>query len=73
MSGRFRVDGNEIRARVGESVDPVLRTGNHQMAVDVTLRFFAEGFYDDGPEREVRNEMSVHDVDVKPFRSRFFD
>ena len=59
------VDGEVIHPRVGEGLDEILRVRHHEMAVKWDLRERADGRHDPGPHREVRDKVSIHDVDVE--------
>jgi len=61
------------RTRFNEPLDVSLRLFDHQMTVERELRDGAARLHDHRPERDVRDEMTVHHVDVDPVRSGSFD
>jgi hypothetical protein len=68
------VDADEISACVREGFDVVVGAREHQVGVKkkrVTVA--AEGGDGFGTERQVRDKVAVHDVDVQPFQAEFCD
>src|SRR5688572_15393140 len=62
----LNVNRESRRARGHEGVEVLLRLDDHEMHVEGQRRDLAHGFDDLRPEREVRNERPIHDVDVQP-------
>jgi hypothetical protein len=63
---RLGVDGHAARARLGVPGRPAVRILDHQVAVDRCAGVLEQRLDDRQPEREVRHEVVVHDVDVQP-------
>ena len=66
----FGVDGNQIRARFDKVGNECGNGLNHQMNVKHFFRGGANGFDNGRAERDVGNEMAVHDVDMDVIGTR---
>ena len=64
------VDGATVRPGVPERLEVVTRVRHHQVAVEEHPRVLAQRRDDRRPDRQVRHEVAVHDVDVQPVRGR---
>jgi hypothetical protein len=64
--GRLRVDGDAARARLGVGGGVPVRVIDHEVAVDRQRGVFEQRLDDRQAEGEVRDEVVVHHVDVKP-------
>ena len=71
--GALIVDGDYIRAGLGELLYIPLRLTDHQMYVEDQPALFADRLDDAGSQRDVGDEHTVHDVDVRVVRARLFD
>jgi hypothetical protein len=71
MDAGFLVDGNPISPGFGECGDELIRPFNHKMAIERNFRDFAKRGYDRGPDRDVRDEMTIHHVHVEGGGSPF--
>jgi hypothetical protein len=71
MDAGFVVDGDPISPGFGECGDEVIRPFNHKMAIERNFRDFAKRGYDRGPDRDVRDEMTIHHVNVEDGGSPF--
>src|SRR4051794_6730578 len=71
---RFRFDVNRDRVRAGFEKTWQIMIGplDHEMNVERQLRVLAHRREDCRAERNVIDEMSVHDVEMQPVRARFF-
>ncbi len=69
---RFDVDRDRIRARFEEARHVMIGMLDHEMDIERKLRVFADGRDDSRPERNVIDEMAVHDVEMQPVRAGFF-
>ena len=54
----------------GEVVQVTLRFDDHQMHIDGLCRRFPYGFDHDRPDRDVRHEAPVHDINMDPVSAR---
>ena len=63
------MEGDDVRARVGEVVDIPQRIAYHQMNVKGLVREGTNPFYYGSAEGEVRDKMTVHNVEVHPVRA----
>ena len=63
----FGMECNDVRACFGKNIGEIERIRYHQMHVFDKRRHFAESFQNIGTECQVRHEMPVHDIEVKPF------
>ena len=50
-----------------------MRTLNHKMNIKRKFRVLSHRRDHGGPERDVIDEMSVHDVEMEPIRTSFLD
>src|SRR5277367_2673012 len=71
MDAGFLVDGDPISAGFGKCGDELIRAFNHEMTIERNFRDFAKRGYDGGPDREVRDEMTIHHVHVEDGGSPF--
>jgi len=71
MDAGFLVDGDPISACSGECRDEFVRPFNHEMAIERNFRDFAKRSNDRGPDRDVRDEMTIHNVHVENGGSPF--
>ena len=70
---RLGLDRDRVGARGGELLDLALRVLDHQMAVENAARgmdLFADGLHDHRADRDRRDEVAVHHVDVNHPRAR---
>src|SRR5262249_38427431 len=70
---RFDVNGQPVRARVGERVEEPLRLYDHEMHIEEALRRFPYRLHDRRYNRQVGDEPTVHDVDVNPIGACLLD
>ena len=66
MRAGFDVHGDEVGARLGEGFQIRIARRDHQMHVERLFGVRTDGLHHVGADRNVRHEMSVHDVDVDP-------
>jgi hypothetical protein len=66
MCAGFRVDGDDVGARVGKRLNIFLRLDDHEMNVDDFFRRGTDGLHHERANRDVRHETAVHDVYVDP-------
>jgi len=59
------VEGQVVRPRVGKRLNKSARLVQHQMDIQQEVRHGPDFFDHDGPEREVRHEVAVHDIEVE--------
>jgi hypothetical protein len=71
MDAGFLVDGNPISAGFCKCGDEVIGPFNHKMAIERNFSDFAKGSYDGGPDGDVRDEMTIHDVHMENGGSAF--
>jgi hypothetical protein len=71
MYAGFLVDRDPISASSGEYGDEFVRPFNHEMTIERDFRDFAKRSYDGGPDRDVRDEMTIHNVHVENGGSPF--
>ena len=73
MDAGFLVDRDPSSAGFRESGDEFVWSFNHEMTIEWDFRDFAKRSYDRGPDRDIRDEMTIHDVHVEnggsPFNS----
>ena len=67
------MDGDHIRARVGERLNVFLGLNDHQMNVDHAFGGGSDSFHHEGPDGDVRHESAVHNIDVDPVGPGLFD
>jgi hypothetical protein len=65
MDADFLVDGDPISPGFGKCGDELIRPFNHEMAIEWDFRGLAKRGYDGGPDRDVRDEMTIHNVHVE--------
>src|SRR5437762_8426128 len=68
----FNMDGDGIRAGFKKTRQIMIGPFDHEMNVEPQLRMLAHGRDDGGPERNVIDEMAVHDVEMKPVGTSVF-
>jgi hypothetical protein len=73
MNASFLVDGNPIGAGLRECADEFVRSFNHEMTIKRDVYGFAKGSHDRRPDRDVRDEVTIHHVEVKNGRSSLDD
>ena len=66
MRAGLRVQQDMVRAGLGEGGDVGVDRADHQMHVEGQACVGAERLQDQRAEAEVRDEMTVHDVEVQP-------
>ena len=66
MLGRLDMDGDVIRARLGEGFEIGIAGLDHQVAVENLRRVRAQRRDDGRAERDVGHEMAVHHVEMNP-------
>jgi len=71
MDAGFLVDGDPISAGLGKCRDEVVRPINHEMAIERNFQDFAKRGYDRRPDRDIRDEVAIHDVHVDDACSPF--
>jgi len=71
MDAGFLVDGDPIRAGFGENGDEFVRPFNHEMTIEGDFRDFAKRRYYRGPDRDIRDEVTIHNVHVENGGSPF--
>ena len=64
-----RVDGDDVRARLGEIRHAKLGFHDHEVAIQHLVRHRAERVDDEGADGDVGHETAVHHVDVDPLRA----
>src|SRR5690606_1226584 len=64
VAGRFRMEGDEAGAGGGEIGDQAIDRLDHQVHVDRDGNVAAHRLADHRPDRQVRDVMVVHDVEV---------
>ena len=64
--GQFRVDEEMIGTGLGKGGEMAFRLDDHQMHVERLLRAAAHRLHDQRPDRDIRHEAAVHDVDMNP-------
>ena len=69
VGARLDVHGEPVGARVGERVHVAHRFLDHQVHVERHARDAFHGLHDHGTEADVRDEDSVHDVEVEEIGS----
>src|SRR5205085_6703337 len=69
---RFDMDGDRIRSGVEEARHIMIGPLDHEMNIELQGSVFAHRRYDGGPERNVIDEMAIHDVEVQPIGAGFF-
>jgi hypothetical protein len=62
----FGVEGDAVHAGLGVARRPAVRILDHQVTVERQRRVLAQRLDDGQAEREVRDEMVVHHVDMHP-------
>src|SRR5260370_8771266 len=71
MDAGFLVDRDPSSAGFGKCVYELVRLFNHEMTIEWNFRDFAKRSYDGGPDRDVRDEMTIHNVHVETGGSPF--
>ena len=69
MGADLRVNGQNIRSGLRESLDILIRIVYHQMDVEYHHRFPADGLDDRDTQGIIRDKMSVHHVDMQVLRA----
>ena len=65
MRGGFVVNRDLVRAGFDEQRRVFVGVRNHQVNVQYALRDFADRFHNRRADRQVRDEVAIHDVDVQ--------
>jgi hypothetical protein len=65
MDARFLMDRDPIGASLGERGNIFVGSFNHEMTIERYANDFAERDDDRRPDREIRDEVAIHDVDVQ--------
>jgi hypothetical protein len=73
MDAGFLVDRDPSSAGFRESGDKFVRPFNHEMTIEWDFRDFAKRSYDRGPDRDIRDEMTIHHIHVEDGGSPFDD
>jgi len=68
----FDMDRDRGRARLEEARQVMIGMFDHEMHVERKLRLFSHGRDQSRSERNVIDEVAVHDVEVQPICARFF-
>src|SRR5205809_814494 len=63
------MDGNHVRASLDEAVDVALGLLDHEVAVEFQLADAPASLHDLGPESDVRDEVTVHDIQMEDVRT----
>src|SRR5436305_7039049 len=63
---RFDMDRHGIRPRFEEARQVMIGMLDHEMDIERKLGVFSHGRDNGGPERNVIDEVAVHDVEVQP-------
>ena len=63
---RFDVDCDHVRSGCDEAGEVVIRPGDHEVDVEVTIIGFMDGLNEGRAEGDVVDKVSVHDVEMKP-------
>jgi hypothetical protein len=71
MDAGFLVDRDPISPSFGKCGDELVRPFNHEMAIEWNSRDSAKRSNDGGPDRDVRDEMTIHNVHVENSGSPF--
>jgi hypothetical protein len=71
MDAGFLVDGDPISPGFGKCGDELVRLFHHEMTIEWNFRDFAKRSYDRRPDRDVRDEMTIHNVHVENGGSPF--
>ena len=69
MYARLLMHRHPIRPRVSKGRDELVRVLDHQMAIERQFCCFAQRLYNRRANCEIRNEVSVHDVDMNDTRA----
>ena len=73
MGTRFDVHCDDVSTGVDEHLEKVVGIGDHEVNIDGSLCGGAHSLDDEGADRDVRNEVTVHDVDMNPISARGHD
>src|SRR5260370_14829443 len=73
MDAGFLVDRDPSSAGFRESGDEFVRPFNHEMTIKWDFRDSAKRSYDRGPDRDIRDEMTIHHIHVEDGGSPFDD
>jgi hypothetical protein len=71
MDAGFLVDGDPISAGFGKCGYELVRPFNHEMTIEWDFRDFAKRGYDRRPDRDIRDEVAIHRVQVEDSCSPF--
>ena len=66
MGTGFRMDGDAVAARLRKSFEIWVGRRDHQVAIEIGLRVRPQRLDDIRAERDVRDEMAIHDVEMDP-------
>ena len=73
MGRRLHMDRDPVAPGLREGVDVLFGIFDHQVDVEGKFRGFPDRGDEPRADRDVGDEMAVHDVDVNPVRSRGLD
>jgi hypothetical protein len=73
MDAGFLVDGDPSSAGFGKCGDEFVRPFNHEMTIERNFRDFAKRGHDRRPDRDIRDEMTIHHIHVEDACSPFDD
>ena len=62
--------GDDVRTRLDEIVQILIRVGDHQMDVEHLVGRLAQRLDDRRADRDIRHKMAVHDIHMDVFRAR---
>ena len=60
------VDADEVRAGIEETLEIMIRAGNHQVDIEEGVVGGIDGLDDGRAERDVVHEMPVHHIEMHP-------
>ena len=66
MRPRLDMHDHAIGAGIGKSLEIRVGRCDHQMHIEEFVRQRPDGAHDLWPDRDVRDEMPVHDIDMNP-------
>ena len=70
---RLDVHGDDVGAGVGKRLEIGIAWRDHQMHVEHFLGVRAQRLHHAGADRDIRNEMPIHHVDVDPIGAGVID
>src|SRR5262245_1033061 len=69
----FNMDGNRVSPGFDETREVMMRTLNHKMDVERKFRVLSHCRDHGWPERNVIDEMAVHNIEMEPIRTGFLN